>query len=70
MYGNIFWHVTGKCKPNCQNGGTCIGVNKCRCPVGYQGNLCQQSKSNTKTGNKFDTKWSNNSYLFESNTSM
>lgn len=48
MSGNIFWHVAGKCKPNCQNGGTCIGVNKCRCPVGYQGNLCQQSKSNTQ----------------------
>ncbi|KAL3832348.1 hypothetical protein ACJMK2_024000 [Sinanodonta woodiana] len=25
------------CNPPCQNGGTCVAPNKCRCPVGYDG---------------------------------
>ena len=30
----------GVCKKPCQNGGTCIGGNKCSCPEKYHGQHC------------------------------
>ncbi|XP_072177676.1 uncharacterized protein [Diadema setosum] len=31
----------GLCDAPCQNGGRCIGANRCWCPEGYKGALCQ-----------------------------
>ena len=33
-----------RCLRECQNGGTCIGLNKCKCPVGFTGMFCQKGK--------------------------
>lgn len=30
-----------QCSPQCENRGTCIGTNRCRCPSGFIGNRCQ-----------------------------
>ena len=32
------------CQEQCLNGGRCVGPNKCACPYGFTGNLCQQGK--------------------------
>lgn len=32
---------TAYCSPNCQNGGTCIAPEICKCPAEFKGNLCQ-----------------------------
>lgn len=31
----------GRCKPDCKNGGVCVGHNKCQCPVAYSGDICK-----------------------------
>ncbi|KAL4236643.1 biological adhesion [Mactra antiquata] len=38
--GEIACGVT--CKRPCQNGGICLGLNRCKCPTGYGGSLCQK----------------------------
>lgn len=39
--------VAGKCPQPCRNGGKCIGKSKCKCPKGYQGDLCSKRKYHT-----------------------
>lgn len=39
-----FLSVSGKCPQPCRNGGKCIGKSKCKCPKGYQGDLCSKRK--------------------------
>ena len=39
----MFW-FSGVCKKPCQNGGTCIGGNKCSCPEKYHGQHCMLIK--------------------------
>ncbi|XP_069800077.1 epidermal growth factor-like protein 7 isoform X2 [Dendropsophus ebraccatus] len=38
------------CRLPCQNGGTCVGFNKCQCPVGWSGNLCQTDVDECESG--------------------
>jgi len=35
----FYFSVT--CKRPCQNGGICLGLNRCKCPNGYGGSVCQ-----------------------------
>ena len=32
---------TAQCKFECQNGGRCVGLNKCKCRAGFTGTQCQ-----------------------------
>ncbi|XP_025093186.1 hemicentin-1-like [Pomacea canaliculata] len=46
---------TGKnsvCKPECENGGTCIGPNRCQCASGYKGARCQNAICEPDCGTK------------------
>ncbi|CAK8683819.1 unnamed protein product [Clavelina lepadiformis] len=36
--------TTAICKPSCQNGGTCLKPNKCKCPLPYRGRTCGSRK--------------------------
>ena len=33
------------CNPVCQNGGVCVGSNKCKCKSGYSGHLCEYGET-------------------------
>ncbi|XP_053395851.1 sushi, von Willebrand factor type A, EGF and pentraxin domain-containing protein 1-like [Mercenaria mercenaria] len=32
------------CKRPCQHGGICLGLNRCKCPTGYGGAVCEKAK--------------------------
>ncbi|XP_063791962.1 epidermal growth factor-like protein 7 isoform X2 [Pseudophryne corroboree] len=38
------------CRLPCQNGGTCVGVNRCGCPAGWTGERCQTDVDECKAG--------------------
>ncbi|XP_052776199.1 sushi, von Willebrand factor type A, EGF and pentraxin domain-containing protein 1-like isoform X1 [Mya arenaria] len=31
------------CKRSCQHGGICLGLNRCKCPTGYVGEICEHA---------------------------
>ncbi|XP_072039470.1 SCO-spondin-like [Amphiura filiformis] len=35
---------TAICEPPCENHGTCVKPDVCRCPAGYEGNVCQHQQ--------------------------
>ncbi|XP_053551742.1 epidermal growth factor-like protein 7 [Bombina bombina] len=38
------------CLLPCQNGGVCLGINKCQCPAGWSGNYCQTDVDECSSG--------------------
>lgn len=40
---DIFFIVSEVCSPECLNGGSCEN-GKCKCPSGWEGDRCQNSK--------------------------
>ena len=40
-----FMDCEPECKPQCQNGGECIGINICKCPQEFRGAYCQYGKN-------------------------
>ncbi|XP_075041844.1 epidermal growth factor-like protein 7 [Mixophyes fleayi] len=49
------------CRLPCQNGGTCVSVNKCDCPPGWTGQHCQTDVDECKTGSHRCSQICNNS---------
>ncbi|KAM9324242.1 epidermal growth factor-like protein 7 [Gastrophryne carolinensis] len=39
------------CLSPCQNGGVCVGYNKCKCPAGWTGGFCQADMDECSLGN-------------------
>ena len=35
---------TAVCRSGCNNGGTCVGPNRCRCKSGWTGSSCSQGR--------------------------
>lgn len=38
---NKYFAVMPICQPSCENGGSCIGTDMCRCSKGYYGKRCE-----------------------------
>uniref|UniRef100_A0A8C9HRE5 EGF like domain multiple 7 n=1 Tax=Piliocolobus tephrosceles TaxID=591936 RepID=A0A8C9HRE5_9PRIM len=41
---------TAICQPPCRNGGSCIQPGHCRCPAGWQGDICQSDVDECSAG--------------------
>lgn len=40
-FSGLFYPEPVQCLKACQNGGVCVGVNRCRCPAGFIGTFCE-----------------------------
>lgn len=40
------------CENGCQNGGRCIGPNRCACVYGFTGPQCERGKRGARLGNQ------------------
>jgi hypothetical protein len=47
---NVIRAMTGVCAKMCENGGVCVGTEKCLCPPGWAGADCSTPTCNTTCG--------------------
>ncbi len=50
MWCIILFLIFIECDPACENDGECVGPDKCACPVGFSGPVCQNDDG---TGGEF-----------------